>query len=179
MKKDTTSCKEYEDCKVEYSALHVWIDNIPYIVMVLLGAVIIYIVQNALLASLFVVYGIVGTLWFIVFICPFCHYYGSKACPCGYGTLSAKVMKKKDDSKFNKVFKRNVIAIVPLWFLPIAAGVYGMVKSFSVSMLILVVIFIVDSCVILPWVSRKYGCVNCPNKEECFWMAGKKSKGSK
>ena len=179
MKENVTSCKEFEDCSIKYSALHVWLDNIPYIVMILLGAVIIYLAHNILLALLFVAYGAAGVLWFIYLICPFCHYYGSKACPCGYGVLSAKVMKKKDDSKFNKVFKRNVLAIVPLWILPVAAGVYSLINLFSGLILILVIIFIVDSCVILPWISRKYGCVDCPNKEECFWMASKGSKGSR
>ncbi|MEI6845628.1 MAG: hypothetical protein WCK36_01110 [Candidatus Firestonebacteria bacterium] len=176
MEKNNTSCKDYENCKVEYSALHVWLDNIPYIVMVLTGAVIFYLVFNLLMALLFVAYGVLGTLWFIVFICPFCHYYGSGACPCGYGVLSAKLMKKNDDRKFNLVFKRNVLAIVPLWLLPVAAGVYYLMHIFSLPIFLLVIFFILDSCVLLPWVSRKYGCVDCPNKEECFWMAGTKKK---
>ncbi|OGF53507.1 MAG: hypothetical protein A2452_06800 [Candidatus Firestonebacteria bacterium RIFOXYC2_FULL_39_67] len=174
MGKNTNSCKDTDDCKIEYSLLHVWLDNLPYIIMVLLGALIIGLTFDYLLAILFVLYGMAGTLWFIIFICPYCHYYGSKACPCGYGVLSKTIVLKKDETRFHSIFKKNIIAIVPLWLLPLVEGIYNMINSFSVLMLILVVIFIVDSYVILPWISRKYGCVDCPNKDECPWMGTKK-----
>ena len=174
MAKDTNSCKDTDECKIEYSALHVWMDNIPYIIMVLLGAYIIGLSFNYLLAGAFVLYGIAGTLWFIYFICPYCHYYGSKACPCGYGVISKAITAKKDETRFHSVFKRNILAIVPMWILPVAAGVYNMINAYSHLMLALTIIFMLDSYVILPWISRKYGCVDCPNKDECPWMGSKK-----
>jgi len=178
VEKNTNSCKDTDNCRIEYSALHVWLDNLPYIIMVFLGSLMIGLAFDKLLAVLFILYGAAGTLWFIVFICPYCHYYGSRACPCGYGVLSKKIAPKKDENRFHSVFKRNISAIVPIWLLPLVAGIYNMFNVFSVRMLILAIIFIADSYVILPWISRKYGCVNCPNKAECPWMGTGKKKAA-
>ena len=164
------SCKDTDECGIEYSVKQVWLDNVPYITMILLGAYILWQTVSLFAGVMFVLYGITGTLWFIVFICPYCHYYGSKACPCGYGVLSLKITKKKDAKKFHSVFKRNILAIVPLWIIPPVAAVMSLLNVFSISLLTWVLIFVIDSCIILPWVSRKYGCAHCPNKEECPWM---------
>ena len=155
---------------VEYSTARVLLDNVPYIVTVILGALLVRYAWNIIPAIAFAVYGAVGTLWFIVFICPHCDFYGTKACPCGYGSISAKLLRKRDSTRFEKVFKKNVPVIFPIWIVPVLAGVYGMARSFSSAILILLVVFMVISYAVLPLLSKKHGCLNCPNRERCPWM---------
>ena len=160
--------------EIAYSTARVLLDNVPYMVTVILGALIVRYALNITPAIVFAVYSAVGTLWFIFFICPHCNFYGTKACPCGYGTISAKFVQKRDSSQFEKVFKTNVPVIFPIWVVPVLAGVYGMVKSFSSTMLILLVVFVVISFAVLPLLSKKHGCLNCPNRERCPWMGKEK-----
>ena len=61
--------------------------------------------------------------------------------------------------------------IVPLWFIPLVAGIVFLVNTFSWLLLALVVLFAVNSFVVLPLVSREYGCARCPQKDACPWMA--------
>jgi len=54
--------------------------------MMILGALVFIIgpessTTNWLFAGLYVFYGITGALWIIIFVCPYCHYYGTRACP--------------------------------------------------------------------------------------------------
>jgi hypothetical protein len=60
--------------------------------------------------------------------------------------------------------------IFPLWVVPSVAGGIFLLTDFSVSMLALVILFVIDSFVILPLVSKKYGCAHCPQKDMCPWM---------
>jgi hypothetical protein len=161
----TTTHKE-----ITYSTARVLLDNVPYIVTVILGALIVRHSWNILPAIAFAIYGAVGTLWFIVFICPHCNFYGTKACPCGYGSISALFVRKRDSDQFEKIFKKNVPVIFPIWIVPVVAGVNGMARSFSPAMLILLVVFMVISYAVLPLLSKKHGCLNCPNRERCPWM---------
>ena len=80
----------------EYSRLQTTIANIPYAAMALLGAATIacgFTYSPWALASAggYVAYAIAGTVWTMVFICPYCAYYATRGCPCGYGTISARL----------------------------------------------------------------------------------------
>jgi hypothetical protein len=158
-----------------YTHLQEFIDNLPYIFMTVLGAAILLIgtesgVFKWLFGGLYVFYGIAGALWIIVFVCPYCHYYDTRACPCGYGQISAKLCKVQNQSRFIEKFKKHIPVIVPLWIIPVAAGIIFLIRKFSLLVLILVVLFAIDAFVILPLLSRKYGCAHCPQKDACPWM---------
>ena len=168
------SCKKYRP-EIEYSHLHEIIDNLPYFTMTLLGGVILLIslkfsIWAWIASSVFIFYGIMGTILFIIFICPYCHFFDTRACPCGYGQIAAKIRPKRDGDRFNEKFKRHIPIIVPLWIIPVIAGILSSIFNFSVWMLSLIILFILDSYVILPLVSRKYGCAHCPQKDTCPWM---------
>jgi hypothetical protein len=60
--------------------------------------------------------------------------------------------------------------IVPLWFIPLLVGVPVLISRFSCLLLALIVIFAVDAFIILPLISTKHGCKECPQKETCPWM---------
>ncbi|MHC5054594.1 MAG: hypothetical protein ACYTKD_07745 [Planctomycetota bacterium] len=159
----------------EYSRLQTVIANIPYAVMVLVGAGTIgYGFDSTLWAlvgsSSYLAYGIAGALWIMVFVCPYCGYYGTRGCPCGYGTVSARLAKKAERNCFSEKFKRHIPVIVPLWLIPVACGGIALWHTFSWQLAGLIVAFVVNSYVILPLVSRKRGCADCPQRDDCPWM---------
>jgi hypothetical protein len=92
-------------------------------------------------------------------------------CPCGYGQISAKLRKVRDQSRFIEKFKKHIPVIVPLWIIPVVAGIIFLFKNFSLSLLLLVVLFAIDAYLVLPLLSRKYGCAHCPQKNTCPWMS--------
>ena len=169
-------CGKIQDVR-EYSHLHELIDNIPYMIMTILGAVIFFTSIGStwrwIAAGLYVLYGISGTFWIIIFVCPYCHYYDTRLCPCGYGQIAAKIRPKRDDSLFTQKYKRHIPVIVPLWIAPVIAGIIALALNFSLWTLALIAIFAVNSFVILPLLSRKYGCAHCPQKDQCPWMQHK------
>lgn len=180
-KKDDITCEKHRPIR-EYSHLQEFIDNLPYIMMMLLGAVVLFSgIETSFWgwfsAGLYILYGIVGALWIIIFICPYCHYFDTRACPCGYGQFAAKFRTKKDDSLFMAKFKKNIPVIFPLWIAPLIGGGIFLVSDFSLWMLALVVLFAINSFIILPLVSTKYGCAHCPQRETCPWM--RKTKADK
>ena len=160
----------------EYSNAETAVANIPYVLMVLLGALTIAYAFSFSFYSLigaggYLAYGLLGAIWIMVFVCPYCHYYSTNSCPCGYGTISARIVKKGDQDCFAEKFKRHIPVIVPLWLIPVACGGIGLWLSFSWWLIALLSVFILESFVILPIVSKKHGCVECPQRDQCPWMA--------
>ncbi len=159
----------------EFTHFQEFIDNLPYILMMILGALVFIIGSESstikwLFAGLYVFYGIAGALWIMIFVCPYCHYYDTRACPCGYGQISAKLRKVRDQSYFIGKFKKHIPMIIPLWIIPVVAGIIFLLKNFSLWLLFFVVLFAIDAYLVLPLLSRKYGCAHCPQKSTCPWM---------
>ena len=163
-----------ESCPAQPVTLaHELIDNLPYAVMILLGSAILVMGLGAwrwAAGGAYFAYGLGGVLWIILFLCPHCQFFDTRLCPCGYGRISAKLRSKQDGSRFAEKFRRHIPVIVPLWLIPPVAGVIVLVRQFSAAMLLLVAAFAVNSFLILPLVSKKYGCARCPQKESCPWM---------
>ncbi len=160
----------------EYTKQETISANIPYAAMLLIGAVTIayaYGFSPSALAGAvsYLAYGIAGAFWIIIFVCPYCAHYSTSRCPCGYGTISARIMKGGDRDCFAEKFRRHIPVIVPLWIIPVACGGLALWSSFSWRLVGLVSVFVVESCIILPIVSRKHCCVDCPQKNDCPWMA--------
>lgn len=163
----------------EYPTIKTIVANIPYVAMIGIGALTIaygYGFTATALAGAggYLTYGIGGAFWIMIFVCPHCAYYSTGGCPCGYGTLAARIVKKGDRECFSEKFKRHIPVIVPLWLIPPACGAIALWHSFSWWLVGLVSAFIVEAWVILPLVSKKHGCVDCPQKDDCPWM-GKKT----
>ncbi len=165
----------------EYSYAQQVINNLPYVAMTLLGAAILITgfgnpVWGWICASAYVIYSVAGALWIIVFLCPFCERHGTMCCPCGYGRVAARLREKADVSRFREKFKRHIPVIVPLWFIPIIAGVVFALRTFSWSLVILLVVFALVAFVLLPLFSKRHSCAHCPQKESCPWMGSKGDK---
>ncbi|MBA7518891.1 hypothetical protein ES705_10965 [subsurface metagenome] len=154
------------------------INNIPYFAMIVVGAATFAVgfvgsKWGLITPALYLAYGAVGAFWIMMFVCPYCRYWNSRSCPCGYGRIAARLRKQCNTKRFKEKFKRHIPVIVPLWFLPIVAGVPIIIRSFSWMHLVLIGIFVFDAFVILPLVSIKHGCGKCPQKAMCPWMQKK------
>jgi hypothetical protein len=159
----------------DYSKKDIIIANIPYLGMILLGTVTIayasvFSAWGIVGACFYFSYGVMGAFWIMIFVCPYCHYYATKECPCGYGMISEKIVKKGDKNCFAQKFKRHIPVIVPLWIIPVACGGVELYKSFSWLLLWLILVFILESWIILPIVSKTHACSECPQKDQCPWM---------
>lgn len=153
--------------------------NLPYKIVILLGAGIFLAGLGAsmwgfIAAGLYILYGLVGSLWIILFLCPYCRRYGSRSCPSGYGLISARLRKRRDFGRFAEKFKKHIPVIVPLWFIPPIAGIIIEIIHFDWLLLVLLVVFAIDAFIILPMSSKKHSCKTCPQRNECPWMKDKK-----
>jgi hypothetical protein len=159
----------------EYTRVQTTIANLPYGGMVLTGIGILvcafgHSIWALIAAASYFLYGITGTLWIMLYICPHCTYYNTRGCPCGYGSLSAKLVHRGTSECFAEKFKRHIPVIVPLWLIPLAGGVSALIRSFTWWVLGLLIVFIINSYVVLPLLSTKHSCLECPQKEKCPWM---------
>ncbi len=173
-----------EECDLSQSYSHTQtiVANLPYITMVVLGSIILGLGASGpnfgwVPALLYFFYGISGAVWIMVFVCPHCRFHGTRYCPCGYGWIAAKFRERKGEDRFNEKFKRHIPVIVPLWFIPAISGGVMLWKGFSWVTLALVALFVFDSFVVLPLLSKRRCCARCPQKDSCPWMASGKSGG--
>lgn len=172
------NCRDGESI-CEYSYAQQLINNIPYITMVVLGAAIFAAglaspVWAAMAVVLYVIYGLAAVFWLIVFLCPYCNYWDTRSCPCGYGRIAARLRRRKDSGYFDQKFKKHIPVIVPLWFIPVLVGGPILIGSFSWLLLVLLVVFCLDAFIVLPVFSARHGCKKCPQKGFCPWMSTKK-----
>jgi len=162
----------------KYSRTQTLTANLPYTIMLLSGgAVIATAFAFSPLAwtgaGAYVLYGLSGAVWFMVFICRYCGYFGTRGCPCGYGEWAARLVRKGEHECFASKFKRHIPVIVPLWLIPPVCGGLVLRQSFSSGMAWLLGAFVLNSYVILPLVSRRHACSECPQRDDCPWMAQK------
>ena len=169
-----SDCDKYRPQK-EYTKTQVFIDNLPYIFMIMIGSAINLVgfkftSLGISLASGYIVYGIIGALWIILFVCPYCQYYDTRSCPCGYGLIAARLRNKSSENRFMEKFKQHIPFIVPLWIIPFVEGIVFLSINFNRPMLMITIAFVFNSYIILPLVARIYGCGHCPQKHDCPWM---------
>jgi hypothetical protein len=172
--------KHGKDYKAQrrYSHIEELVNNLPYTAMTLLGAAVFIVSLKSsplgwIGATLYLLYGIAGAFWIIIFLCPYCRYCNTRSCPCGYGSIAGKLREKKPDDCFNEKFKKHIPVIVPLWFIPILVAVPFVIRTFTWLLLLLLIVFAIDAFVVLPLVSTKHGCKNCPQRDSCPWMSRK------
>ncbi len=163
----------------EFTHFQEFVDNLPYFLMTLIGGAILLVgsqfaAWGFAAGTAYVLYGIGGAFWIILFICPYCHFYDTRECPCGYGQISGRVRPKKDERQFKKKFKKHIPVIVPLWIIPVVAAILFLINRFDRIVLYLAIAFAINSFVFLPLLARLYGCGHCTQKDDCPWMTGVK-----
>ncbi len=142
-------------------------DTLPHILTLVLGTVVMGLCRWWL-APIHLLISFLGLLWFLTHICPYCGAHGTKACPSGYGILSAKLIRRKEGD-FRKAFLRNIWSVAVEWFLPLVTGVVFLFISFDPFLLAALVLFVLISFIMLPLASRNKGCSNCPQRKNCPW----------
>ena len=151
----------------------VFLDNLPYAVMIALGAALIWLALRPSHwswtgAAVYLAYSALGTFWFILFVCPYCG--RGTSCPSGYGGIAQALRGDRDRSLFPQKFARHVLVIVPLWFAPLVVAAPVLVQGFDLVLASLAAIFALEGLVILPLVSRKWNCGTCERRDDCPWM---------
>jgi hypothetical protein len=159
---------------VSYTHTQELLANLPYLLMLLLGGAILALTTSSiwsLVAAIgFVTYGLAGSIWIMAFVCPYCHFFNTRRCPCGYGQFAPRFATPRDGSRFSEKFRRHIPVIVPLWLIPPAAAIGSLIHSYSTALLLLLLAFGLNSFVILPLLSRRHCCSSCPQKDGCPWM---------
>ena len=159
-------------CGRTVSAWLVALDNVPTAVMFGLGAALLAPL-GWIFAALFLGYCALSIVLFWGRICPYCHHFDTKACPCGYGIIAPRLFRRKTGRDFKQVFRRNIAIMFPCWFVPFGAGVYLLYSKFSGGTLVLFSTFCLVGFVAIPLIAKFVGCRNCDIKDDCPWMGGR------
>jgi hypothetical protein len=174
MKEETTRCSIHDSCERIVPLWLVLLDNIPTAVLFLLGAAIMGFVWWPL-SILMMLYNLSSIILFWRFICPHCHHFGTRACPCGYGVAAARCFVKRDGGDFRKIFRKYITVMYPCWFIPFAAGLYLLYRGFSGTLHTLFSAFVLVGLVFIPLISKLVGCKGCTLKDQCPWMSAAQS----
>jgi len=161
-------------CRRDVPAWLVAVDNLPTIIMFILGAAVIWLLWW-LFAVIYIAYCAISIVLFWAFICPYCHHFNTKACPCGYGAIAPRFFKSKKDKcrDFRKIFRFNIAIMFPCWLVPTIAGIYILATAYSLPALALLACFCVVGFALIPLISIFVGCKNCDVKKDCPWMMKK------
>jgi hypothetical protein len=158
-----------EKCRKAIPLPLVLLDNVPTLMMFILGALIISML-SPVYCMVYILYSAFSIIWFWAKICPYCAHYNTSSCPCGYGMISAKLFKRKTGKAFKRVFKTNIGILFPCWFIPPAVGFFLLINDFSFLLLLYIILFSITGFLIIPLISKLVGCKTCEIKEECPWM---------
>lgn len=142
--------------------------DISHYIIIALGIVLL-LQCSYLLTVLYIIITLSGMIWFMAKICPHCKAFGTAYCPSGYGRLSNSIFKRPKKIDFRRAFKTNIIAVAVQWFIPFFAGIYCLYISYDLMLLLTFILFIIVAFLWLPFVSRKKGCANCPQRNGCAW----------
>jgi hypothetical protein len=168
LKIENADCSIHNSCERVVPGWLILLDNLPTLIMFILGAVIAGLLWRPL-AILMLLYDFSSIVMFWSFICRHCHHLGSRACPCGYGIMASKYFKKIEGSNFRKVFRKNIFIMYPCWFIPFGSGIYLLCNGSS-RVLPVFISFVIVGFILIPAISRFVGCKGCELKKECPWM---------
>ena len=170
---DNADCGIPNTCKRIIPWWLVALDNIPTFVLFVLGTMIVWWFWK-FLAIVFFIYCIISIVLFWYLICPYCHHYNTKACPCGYGSIASKCFKTKSKQEkhyFRVVFRRNIVIMFPCWFTPLILGLFLLLTAYSLLTLVIFIIFCLDGFLFIPAISIFVGCKKCEVKADCPWIS--------
>ncbi len=170
MKRENVNCSIHDACERNVPSWLVILDNVPTAVLFVLGIKLAGMVWWPL-AILMLIYDLASIVMFWAFICRYCLHFGTRACPCGYGVIAAKIFGRIGGGNFRKVFRKNIAIMYPCWFIPLGAGIFLLYARFSSSILMTFVAFVVVGFVVIPAISKFVGCKGCDLKEQCPWMS--------
>ena len=165
----TEECGIPVDCARTVPSWLVTLDNVPTVVMFVLGAALLWLIWWPL-AVAFLIYCGLSIVMFWGLICPHCHHFDTKACPCGYGAVAPKLFKRREGSDFRAVFRQRIGIMFPAWIVPFVAGVYQLWNDPSLYVFGLFLAFCIVGFALIPAISKYVGCRGCEIKDQCPWM---------
>jgi hypothetical protein len=146
-------------------------NNLPYILMALLGGALIYFSSSPGMLLAYFGYALFSGVWVAYFICSYCPMCGTRSCPHGFGIIAGSVFGKKNSREFAKRLMTYIWIILPLWFVPLIFAGISMIREFTVLIAVLTGIFILEAFILITPFAVKYGgCGGCPNKKNCPFM---------
>ena len=131
------------------------------------GIYLLYLI-NQVFAGLFIVYIIALELFTYKEGCSSCYYYG-KRCMSGRGKIAPLFVKKGNSRDFCKkqITWKNLLPTVLLSLIPIIAGVYLLIQSFSFLVLGLMLVPVLTWFIGNPLLYGKLGCLHCKQGRIC------------
>ncbi len=167
-KNSVKSQKSTNPCKTGFSTTQILVHNIPLFSMYVIGTFIIGI--YCLYCSIgFIFYIIFSNIVFMITICAYCPHYGSNTSLCGYGLITKYFTTRKRPKEFKAQFKKFIIVLFPVWFVPLIVGLILIYNSFTLLNSVLLIIYIIVAFGIVLIVSRSESCKTCKHREQCPW----------
>jgi hypothetical protein len=154
-----------EECYENYPFWTVFFSNLLSLAIFLIGGFIVYKL-GIIWLSLYIILIIILELRLISSHCPDCYYYG-KVCAFGMGKVSSLFFKKGNPSKFckNKMTWKSLILDFMISLIPLIIGIILLIKSFSLILLLSVLILFFLSFFGNGMVRGKLACKYCRQKE--------------
>ncbi len=146
------------------------LDNVPTAVLFALGAVLMGWAWRPL-AAVYLAYCVLAIVLFWARICPHCPHFATRACPCGYGVIAARLFAARPDGGFQRAFRRNIGVVFPCWFVPPVAGGYLLWMGPTWPVVAVLAAFCVVGFAVIPIIAKRIGCRGCGLREDCPWMA--------
>jgi hypothetical protein len=134
-------------------------ENAWQILMYLLGALLIGWIGWPL-AVAYLVLAVLGNIFYMYWVCPYCGHYQLGTCPAAFDVISGKIFKPMPGRTFRRQFTLGTIVLGPGWFLPPLAGLYLLITGFSWLTLIVLIAFCVVGFWLLPKQSQSH-CEDC------------------
>lgn len=153
------------DNRPTVSPWSILLDNAKMAAMYALGVLLVAGVWW-LLGALYLAYCFFSLWLYIRLICPSCLCYHTATCRSGYH-IFARRYPPADAAVFARRFKRHVVWLYPVWFVPPLAAIYLFLTAFSWGTVILLALFSLVSFVLLPYISRAHSCKTCANVAHC------------
>jgi len=162
-------CGIPRECDRVVPAWVVFVDNAPTGAMFALGTVLMWQVGWAFGAG-YLAYCVLAIVAFWGRICPWCHHFGTRACPCGYGVVVPLLFERRTGREFRQVFRANIGIMFPCFFVPPIAGAVLVWPGPTRSLVVILAAFCVIAFAAIPMISRLVGCRGCAIRDQCPWM---------
>ncbi len=147
-------CSIPRECDRVVPAWVVFLDNAPTGAMFALGAVLMWQLGWVVGAG-YLAYCMLAIVAFWGRICPWCHHFATRACPCGYGVVAPRA---------------NIGVMFPCFFVPPIAGAVQVWSGPTRSLVVILVAFCLIAFAAIPLISKLVGCRGCAIRDQCPWM---------
>jgi hypothetical protein len=117
----------------------------------------------ALLAYVAIV--VLSNLAFMIAVCPYCLHCEERTCHSRYH-LVARFFPARPGRGFGEQFRRNVVVMYPVWFLPPLAALWRLLVDPGWQVVVLLGLFCLGGFVVLPYASHRL-CRTCANAARC------------